>query len=65
MSVLLLDASMVLEVGIRRGWPSLSLCWHSKGSGEKFHMGFLLGAELGRKTQREARRQGGRRAFQV
>lgn len=59
MSMLLLEASVVMEMRIGRGWASLSLCWHSKWSGVKLHTGFFLGAELDRKTQREARRQCG------
>lgn len=48
---------VVLEVGIGGGWPPLSLCWHSKWSGEKFQNGFFLGAELDRKTRRQNRRK--------
>lgn len=32
MSVLVLGAWVVLEVGRGRGWPPFPLCWHSKWS---------------------------------
>lgn len=40
-----LDALVMLEGGMGRGWPPLPL-WHDKWSGEKLQTGFFLGAEL-------------------